>query len=341
MRARILVLIAVVLCVGSTLAAQPGRFTPGPGLSGDPHWRGPAASVATLPGTGNRTGDVRLALATLAVLVWDGDSWEAIAGSGGGSSTPTGPAGGALAGMYPNPTLAANYATSASPGGPATSAVTATTATLATVATSLAANGTNCTPGNYPLGIDASGNSETCTALPASGVIDHGALTGLLDDDHTQYALLAGRSGFTVFGTGITVPRGNPSSLGIAFRNTSNTDDGTGFYRSGNEIVLTVGTSGYMNLGGSYMFLTRDSMQFLIGDGADAGIRRAGVGKTAASCGTSGGTCTFVAKQYEVTAQSTAPTCSTPSLYTNSATSNTLCYCNGSTWAVVSGPGPC
>ena len=36
----------------------------------------------------------------------------------------------------------------------------------AATATALAANGTNCSAGNYPLGVDASGNSETCTALP-------------------------------------------------------------------------------------------------------------------------------------------------------------------------------
>ena len=31
-------------------------------------------------------------------------------------------------------------------------------------ATALAANGTNCSAGNYPLGVDASGNAESCTA---------------------------------------------------------------------------------------------------------------------------------------------------------------------------------
>ena len=34
-------------------------------------------------------------------------------------------------------------------------------------ATALAANGTNCSAGNYPLGVDASGNSENCTAALA------------------------------------------------------------------------------------------------------------------------------------------------------------------------------
>lgn len=36
--------------------------------------------------------------------------------------------------------------------------------TNAPTATSLAANGTNCSAGNYPLGVDASGNVENCTA---------------------------------------------------------------------------------------------------------------------------------------------------------------------------------
>jgi hypothetical protein len=35
------------------------------------------------------------------------------------------------------------------------------------LATALAANGTNCVAGNYPLGVDASGNAESCTVIPA------------------------------------------------------------------------------------------------------------------------------------------------------------------------------
>lgn len=37
-------------------------------------------------------------------------------------------------------------------------------------ATALAANGTNCSAGNYPLGVDASGNAESCTAAAAGTV---------------------------------------------------------------------------------------------------------------------------------------------------------------------------
>jgi len=36
----------------------------------------------------------------------------------------------------------------------------------AATATALAANGANCTAGNYPLGVDASGAVESCTAVP-------------------------------------------------------------------------------------------------------------------------------------------------------------------------------
>jgi len=63
--------------------------------------------------------------------------------------------------------VAFNYAGSASKGGSATT-------TLA-----LAANPTNCPAGQYPLGIDAQGNVESCTAVPAGGVTSVAAGTGL------------------------------------------------------------------------------------------------------------------------------------------------------------------
>lgn len=39
------------------------------------------------------------------------------------------------------------------------------------------------------------GDGSGLTNLPSSGVTDHGALTGLADDDHTQYSMVAGRTG--------------------------------------------------------------------------------------------------------------------------------------------------
>lgn len=52
------------------------------------------------------------------------------------------------------------------------------------------------------------------------GVTDHGALTGLADDDHTQYALLAGRA------TGQTLTGGTASSDNLKLRSTSNATKG-------------------------------------------------------------------------------------------------------------------
>lgn len=54
--------------------------------------------------------------------------------------------------------------------------------------TALAANGTNCSAGNYPLGVDASGNSESCTA----------AATGTV----TSISTTAPIAGGTITGTG-------------------------------------------------------------------------------------------------------------------------------------------
>lgn len=63
------------------------------------------------------------------------------------------------------------------------------------------------------------------------GVSDHGALTGLGDDDHTQYALLAGRSG------GQTLIGGTAASNGLTLTSTSNSTKG----------VVTVGTQFTVN----------------------------------------------------------------------------------------------
>ena len=53
-----------------------------------------------------------------------------------------------------------------------------------------------------------------------SGVTDHGALTGLADDDHTQYALLAGRA------TGQVLTGGTASGDDLTLRSTTNATKG-------------------------------------------------------------------------------------------------------------------
>lgn len=54
----------------------------------------------------------------------------------------------------------------------------------------------------------------------AGGVTDHGALTGLSDDDHTQYALLAGRS------AGQTVAGGTGASEALTLNSTAHATKG-------------------------------------------------------------------------------------------------------------------
>lgn len=46
--------------------------------------------------------------------------------------------------------------------------ITAALTGTASLATALAANGANCSAGQFPLGVDASGAAETCTALPTT-----------------------------------------------------------------------------------------------------------------------------------------------------------------------------
>lgn len=58
------------------------------------------------------------------------------------------------------------------------------------------------------------------TPSGGGGVTDHGALTGLTDDDHTQYALLAGRSG------GQVLTGGTGSGDDLTLRSTTNATKG-------------------------------------------------------------------------------------------------------------------
>lgn len=74
------------------------------------------------------------------------------------------------------------------------------------------------------------------------GVTDHGALTGLADDDHTQYALLAGRS------TGQTLQGGTGAGETLTLESTSHATKGSlitiGNIEPGTGSTYTLGLSG-------------------------------------------------------------------------------------------------
>lgn len=80
----------------------------------------------------------------------------------------------------------------------------------------------------------------------SAGVTDHGALTGLADDDHAQYVLVDGSRAMTGAllawdGTGLSVP-------GIAFAN----DPDTGIWRwNSGQMRFTVNGASALNLSGS------------------------------------------------------------------------------------------
>lgn len=96
-------------------------------------------------------------------------------------------------------------------------------------ATALAANGSNCSAGNYPLGVDASGNVESCTAIGGGG---GGSLT---DGDYGD---------ITVGGTGTTLTIDNDAVTYAKMQNVSAASKllGRGDSGSGDTQEITLGT---------------------------------------------------------------------------------------------------
>ena len=114
----------------------------------------------------------------------------------------------------------------------------------------------------YALTWDNASGAFVATALSA-GVTDHGALTGLTpDDDHTQYALLAGRAG------GQTLYGGTAANDDITIHGTSNATRTTSYVllqpSGGNVGIGTTAPNSILSFGGTDPTLSTDTT-----DGAD------------------------------------------------------------------------
>lgn len=88
----------------------------------------------------------------------------------------------------------------------------------------------------------------------SSGVTDHGDLSGLSDDDHTQYALLAGRSG------GQTLYGGTASGNDLILNSTSDSTKGTIFLDVASAPTLTLQSGGTID---PYFYTGTTSLPYL------------------------------------------------------------------------------
>lgn len=207
----LLALAAAGLFAAAAALAHPppgGMWTPG--STADHRWRAPVATAGALPSSGNVTGDVRLVIDSGELRCWLGGVWVSCGGSGGvDDDIPEAGDFGALilSGDVASTGLVTTVqADSVALGADTTGAYVAG----ATAGQGLALAGSEA----GTLGLvdcaalellqrNAGDTAWTC-ATPAGGVSDHGALTGLADDDHAGYALLGGRAGGQAFrgGTG-------------------------------------------------------------------------------------------------------------------------------------------
>ena len=121
---------------------------------------------------------------------------------------------------------------------------------------------------------------------PPTVVTDHGALTGLTDDDHTQYTLLAGRSG------GQTLIGGTGTTDDLILRSTA------GVGATGADIILQVGNNGateagrilnagnWQITGGKVIHSSGDVLNFITPDDGSIGVHLSTKGSIRFSTGT-------------------------------------------------------
>lgn len=113
----------------------------------------------------------------------------------------------------------------------------------ASTASALAANGTNCSAGNYPLGVDASGNSEGCTAAGTGTVTSVTATYPILSTGGATPVISTAFSSSTLTAssplTGSFAQVGSGGSLGIQAASGSQ----NGYLSSGDWSLLHTATT--------------------------------------------------------------------------------------------------
>lgn len=86
-----------------------------------------------------------------------------------------------------------------------------------------------------PIVLDVANNQLTLETDLVSGTVDHGGLLGLVDDDHTQYFLLVGRSGGQIAIGGIN------SGNDLTLKSTSHATKGSIFFGSSTGMIWDEG----------------------------------------------------------------------------------------------------
>jgi len=106
---------------------------------------------------------------------------------------------------------------------------------------SLAANGTNCSAGNYALGVDASGNAEGCTAVAVAPFSDATAIVKNASDTTKQFKVDA--SAITTGNTVTMTPPVASGSYTAARKDAAQTFVGVQTFDSSTAPVLQFGNS--------------------------------------------------------------------------------------------------
>ena len=124
---------------------------------------------------------------------------------GGGGGAPTGPAGGALAGSYPNPPLASNVNL---PGSPTTTSQQANDSSTKVATTQFTQNAIDLSMATMPLA-NVTGGTFSFASLGAGAVVNFTAAGGTITVINTVFA---GGAGYKV-GDLVTIPLGNFDSV--------------------------------------------------------------------------------------------------------------------------------